>query len=444
MDGSVQEILNQAITAAERAFPEMRAMPAHRRRAILQAAHGRLAAEKDKFARLITSENQKPIRDSSGEVGRALFTLTLAVEEAGRMNGELLPMDLVEAGERRLGLVRRFPIGPIAAITPFNFPLNLVLHKVAPALASGNTVVVKPSPRTPQTAIELGRLFQESGLPDGALTVLPPEACGADVAVAMACDPRFKMLTFTGSADVGWSLKAKAGKKRVVLELGGNSGTIVHSDADLEHAVGRIVAGGFGFSGQSCVAVQRVFVERGVYRQFLELIVPRVRQLKVGDPFDETTDVGPMIDLPAAERAESWIQEAVAQGAKLLAGGGRDGRMIAPAVLVDTRSEMLVNCREVFAPLVTVTPYDRFEEALDLVNQTNFGLHAGVFTRDNARIFKAFETLEVGGVIVNDVPTYRVDHMPYGGAKDSGFGREGIRYAIEEMTEPRIMVLNLC
>jgi len=314
---------------------------------------------------------------------------------------------------------------------------------VAPALASGNTMVVKPSPRTPQTAAELGKLFSECGLPDGALAVLPAESCGAEVAVAMATDPRFKMLTFTGSAEVGWSLKARAGKKRVTLELGGNSGTIVHSDADLAFAVGRVMAGGFAFSGQSCVAVQRIFVERPVYNRFLELLTPRVRQLKVGDPFDDATDVGPMIDLPAAERAEAWIQEAVTQGAKLLAGGRRDGRIIEPAILADTRPEMLVNCREVFATLVTVSAYDRFEDALALVNQTNFGLHAGVFTQDNARIFEAFETLEVGGVIVNDVPTYRIDHMPYGGAKDSGFGREGIRYAIEEMTEPRIMVLNL-
>jgi glyceraldehyde-3-phosphate dehydrogenase (NADP+) len=352
-------------------------------------------------------------------------------------------MDLVEAGERRLGLVRRFPIGPIAAITPFNFPLNLVLHKVAPALASGNTVVVKPSPRTPQTAAELGRLFAESGLPEGALTVLPPEACGAEIAVAMAGDPRFKMLTFTGSAEVGWALKARAGKKRVVLELGGNSGAIVHGDADLEYAAGRIVAGGFAFAGQSCVSVQRIFVERGVYPCLLELLTARVRQLKVGDPFEETTDVGPMIDLAAAERAEAWIQEAAGQGALVVTGGRRDGRLLEPCILTNTRPEMVVNCREVFAPLVTVTPYDSFDEALALVNGSNFGLHAGVFTRDNARIFQAFETLEVGGVIVNDVPTYRVDHMPYGGSKDSGFGREGLRYAMEEMTEPRIMVLNL-
>lgn len=443
MDQGVQAILNEAITAAERAFPEVRGMPAHRRRSILQAAHERLGACRERFAQLITSENQKPIRDSRAEVSRAMFTLTLAIEEAGRMNGELLPMDLVEAGERQLGLVRRFAIGPIAAITPFNFPLNLVMHKVAPALASGNTIVVKPSPRTPQTAAELGKLFDGTGLPDGALMVLPPESCGADVAVAMACDPRFKMLTFTGSAEVGWSLKAQAGKKRVTLELGGNSGTIIHSDADLDHAVGRILAGGFAFSGQSCVSVQRIFVERSVYDRFLELLTPRVRQLKVGDPASETTDVGPMIDLPAAERAEAWVAEAVAQGATLRAGGHRDGRTFEPTVMVDTRPEMLVNCREVFAPLVTVTAYDQFEEALALVNRSNFGLHAGVFTRDNRRIFEAFEKLEVGGVIVNDVPTYRVDHMPYGGAKDSGFGREGLRYAIEEMTEPRIMVMNL-
>ena len=432
--------LDAAIGAAEAAFPQMRRMPAYRRSAVLMQLRDRLGAERERFARLITAEAGKPIRDARTEVGRALLTLTIAAEEAKRIEGELLPLDVAEAGEGRLGLTRRFPIGPVGAITPFNFPLNLVLHKLAPAIAAGNTLVLKPSPRTPLTALALAELAAGSDLPQGALQVLPG---GAEIGQAMAADPRLKMLTFTGSASVGWALKAKAARKKVTLELGGNCAAVIHNDTELEYAAQRVAAGGFGYSGQSCVSVQRVFVHAEVYETFLGVLLSIVERLRVGDPAEESTDIGPMIDLAAAERAENWVREAQEAGARVLAGGHRHDALFEPTVLVDTDPRMKVNCQEAFAPLLTVSPYEDFADALRRVNDSPYGLHAGVFTRDNGRIFQAFDTLETGGVIINDVPTYRVDHMPYGGMKDSGFGREGARYAIEEMTERKILVLNL-
>ena len=411
--------LDAAIERARAAFAEMRRLPAHRRSAILAGVSARLDAERERFARLITAECGKPIREARGEV---------------------IPMDIAPAGEGRVALTRRFPLGVIGAITPFNFPLNLVLHKVTPALAAGNTVVLKPSPRTPLTALALAELFAQAGLPDGALVVV---SGGADVGQAMARDGRLKLLTFTGSAAVGWGLKAAAGKKKVTLELGGNCGAVVHADADLKHAAQRIAVGGFTFAGQSCVSVQRVFVHAGACEKLLSLLLPMVSGLRVGDPADEATDVGPMIDLAAAERAEAWVREAVEGGAKVLAGGRREGSLFWPTVLTRTAPAMKVNCQEVFAPVVTVSTYENFGEALRAVNDSPYGLHAGVFTRDVKLSFQAFEELEVGGVVVNDVPTYRVDHMPYGGMKDSGTGREGLRYAIEEMTETKILILNL-
>ena len=434
------EDLDDAIRAAEAAFPQMRRMPAYRRSAVLMQLRDRLGAERERFAGLITAEAGKPIRDARTEVARALLTLTIAAEEAKRIEGELLPLDVAEAGEGRLGLTRRFPIGPVGAITPFNFPLNLVLHKLAPAIAAGNTLVLKPSPRTPLTALALAELAAGSDLPQGALQVLPG---GAEIGQAMAADPRLKMLTFTGSAAVGWALKAKAARKKVTLELGGNCAAVIHNDAEMEYAAQRVAAGGFGYSGQSCVSVQRVFVHAEVYETFLGVLLSIVERLRVGDPAEESTDIGPMIDLAAAERAESWVREAQEAGARLLAGGRRHHAMFEPTVLVDTDPRMKVNCQEAFAPLLTVSPYEDFADALRRVNDSPYGLHAGVFTRDNGRIFQAFDTLETGGVIVNDVPTFRVDHMPYGGVKDSGTGREGLRYAIEEMTERKILVLNL-
>jgi glyceraldehyde-3-phosphate dehydrogenase (NADP+) len=432
--------LERAIKSAEEAFEQMRALPAFQRSAMLAALRDRLAGEKEKIARLITREAGKPIRESRVEVERAILTLTIAAEEAKRLGGEVIPLDVAPAGAGRLGILRRFPIGPIAAVTPFNFPLNLVLHKVAPALASGNTVIVKPSPRTPLTALALEELAGGCGLPSGALKVLPG---GAEMAQAMAAHPGLKMLTFTGSAPVGWALKQKAYRKKVTLELGGNSGVIVHSDADVDYAAQRIVAGAFAYAGQSCISVQRVLVQAEVYDQLLERLLPRARNLRVGDPLDEATDVGPMIDEAAAERAEAWVREAVDAGARVLAGGRRKGNFFHPTVLAETAPEMKVNCQEAFAPLLTVNLYEDFAEAVRRLNDSPYGLQAGVFTHDTRRIFDAFERIETGGVIINDVPTYRIDHMPYGGMKESGFGREGLRYAIEEMTEPKLLVLNL-
>ncbi len=432
--------LHAATTAAEAAFAETRRMPSYKRSAVLLHLRDRLSAERERFARLVTAESGKPIREARTEVGRALLTLTTAAEEAKRITGEVLPLDVAEIGEGRLGILRRFPIGPVGAITPFNFPLNLVTHKLGPAIAAGNPVVLKPSPRTPLTALALAVLAADSDLPQGALQVLPG---GAQIGQAMAADPHLKMLTFTGSAAVGWDLKAQAGKKKVTLELGGNCGVVIHDDADVDFAAQRVVAGGFANAGQSCVSVQRIFVHAQVYDDFLGHLLPLVEKLRLGDPAEESTDLGPMIDLAAAQRAESWVQEAVDAGARLLTGGRRQGLLFEPTVLVETAAQMKVNCQEVFAPLVTVTPYEDFLDAIHRVNDTPYGLQAGVFTRDAGRIFQAFDMIETGGIMINDVPTYRVDHMPYGGMKDSGLGREGLRYAIEEMTERKILVLNL-
>ncbi len=332
------------------------------------------------------------------------------------------------------------PLGLIYAITPFNFPLNLVAHKVAPALAAGNTTVQKPSPKTPLCSLLLAEIAREAGMPPGALNVIN---CSNERAAQLAADQRFRMLTFTGSAAVGWQLKANAGKKRVTLELGGNAGCIVHRDADLELAVKRCLVGGFSYAGQSCISVQRIFVHRAVKDRFLSALVDGVKALRVGDPLEETTDVGPMITEETAQRVESWVKEAVSGGARLLTGGKREGAIVHPAVLTDTRPEMPVNCQEVFGPVVTVEAYDSFQKTLAAVNDSPFGLQAGVFTSDLKLAFQAFDELQVGGVMVNDVPTFRADHMPYGGTKDSGTGREGARYAIEEMTDRKLLVLNL-
>jgi glyceraldehyde-3-phosphate dehydrogenase (NADP+) len=349
-------------------------------------------------------------------------------------------MDLQAFAAGRWAMVRRFPLGPIAAITPFNFPLNLVAHKWAPALATGCTIVHKPASQTPFSSLLLAELVEQAGWPAGALNVLPLSSRDAERLVA---DERLKILSFTGSVAVGWDLKKKAGKKRVTLELGGNAGVIVHHDADLEYAADRCSTGGFSYAGQSCISVQRIFVHSSVMNGFLAAFLPRVQKLNMGDPLEEATDVGPMISEADAQRAEEWINEATAAGAQLLCGGKRNGPLLEPTVLTGTRPEQLVNCREVFAPVVTVEPYDDFEEAVRRVNDSLYGLQAGVFTRDTKLLFQAYEELEVGGVIAGDVPTFRIDHMPYGGVKDSGLGREGLRYAIEEMTEQKILVVNM-
>jgi glyceraldehyde-3-phosphate dehydrogenase (NADP+) len=336
--------------------------------------------------------------------------------------------------------VRRFPLGPVAGITPFNFPLNLVAHKVAPAIAAGCPMVLKPAPQTPLTALLLAEAVQQAGWPDGGLNVLPLSNEDAGLLVT---DERIKLISFTGSAAVGWQIKNNCGKKKVVLELGGNAGVVVHSDADLAYAADRCVVGSFAYAGQTCISVQRILVERSVCGKFTDLLLEGARKLKSGDPLDDTSDLGPMIRESDAIRATDWVQEAVRGGARLLCGGQRRGSILEPTILTGTRPEMKVNCLEVFAPVVTVEPYDDFNQALKQINNSPYGLQAGLFTRDAKLIFNAYEELEVGALVAGDVPAFRIDHMPYGGIKDSGLGREGLRYAIEDMTEPKLLVMNL-
>jgi acyl-CoA reductase-like NAD-dependent aldehyde dehydrogenase len=373
------------------------------------------------------------------EVDRAVFTFRVAAEESVRIGGEWLPLDWRPGWAGRSAILRRFPLGPVAAITPFNFPLNLVAHKVAPAIAAGCSMVLKPAPKTPLCALMLAEIVQQAGWPAGALNVL---CLSNQDAEAMAADDRFKLLTFTGSGAVGWMLKSKAGKKRVALELGGNAAVIVHSDADVAHAAEACALGGFSYAGQSCISVQRIYLHRSVLDEFVSVLVDRVEKLKVGNPLDEATDVGPMINEAAALRVEEWIGEAQQDGARILTGGKRDGSMFYPTVLTNARPDMRVVCEEVFAPVVVVEPYDDFPAALRAVNNSRYGLQAGLFTNDARLIQAAYETLDVGGLMVNDTPTFRADQMPYGGVRDSGVGREGLRSAIEEMTELKLLVMN--
>ena len=429
-----------AVQSSVEGAAAMRRLSGYARSTLLAHAAQALQARQEEFARTMTAEAGKPLTDARREVGRAIQTLSIAGEEAKRIGGEVVPLDWSPGMESYWGVTRRFPIGPILGITPFNFPLNLVVHKVAPALAAGNSILIKPAPQTPLTALLLGDLLLKAGVPPGGLNILP---CDNTVAEQLVVDPRFKLLSFTGSAPVGWMLKAKCGKKKVVLELGGNAAVIIEPDADLEYAAQRCVTGGFTYAGQTCISVQRIFVHESVVESFTEQLMPRVRGLATGDPGDERTVVGPLIDAGAAQRIEGWIGEAVAQGARLLSGGSREGSVVRPTVLSQVNAAMNVSCREVFGPLVTITPYREFEAALKAVNDSDYGLQAGVFTNNIGRIFQAFEQLEVGGVLANEIPTFRADHMPYGGIKDSGIGREGLRYAIEDMTEPKLLVVNL-
>ncbi|MBM4120679.1 MAG: aldehyde dehydrogenase family protein [Nitrospira sp.] len=431
---------DDAIAAAAAAAPVMRALPAHVRAAALLKIAQLLTARQEEIARTMTAESGKPITDARREVGRAGQTFTIAAEEAKRLSGDVIPMDLTPGMERHVGISRRVPIGPVLGITPFNFPLNLVAHKIAPCFAAGNPMVLKPAPQTPLTALLLAEIVLETDLPPGVLSVVP---CENAVAEQMVADERFKVVSFTGSAAVGWMLKAKSGKKRVLLELGGNAGVIVEPDADVELAAARCAVGGYAYSGQTCISVQRIFAHESVYDRFVDSLVAKVQALPSGDPAQEATVIGPLIDEAAAKRVEQWIQEAVAQGARLLTGGRRAGSVVEATVLVDVTPAMKVSCREVFGPVVTVSRYKTFASALASLNDSDYGLQAGVFTHNVDRIFRAYCDLEVGAVLANEIPTFRADHMPYGGVKNSGLGREGVRYAIEEMTELKMLVLNL-
>ncbi|MFO7890404.1 MAG: aldehyde dehydrogenase family protein [bacterium] len=431
--------VERSIESSVRGFQKSRKFPTYKRSQLLASAASTIDKRKEELAALLCRESGKPIKFAKAEVQRAVSTLSIASEEATRIVGETVPLDITEKAGDRLGIVRRFPVGPIAGITPFNFPLNLVCHKVAPALAAGNTISIKPATATPLSALTLGEIFLENDILPGFLNVIP---CSSQTADKLVTDPRIKMITFTGSAEVGWNLKSEAGKKKVCLELGGNAAVVIEPDCDIKTAVQRSILGGFAFSGQVCISVQRIFVHEKIFDEFTESFLREVKKLILGDPLSEKTDIGPMIDEGAAIRTEEWVKEATDKGGKILTGGERDGNMFAPTVLTNVPAEARVCSAEVFAPVVVMEKYTSFEDALDKVNDSVFGLQAGVFTRDIDKAFRAFNTIEVGGVIINDVPTFRVDSMPYGGVKESGFGREGVKYALEEMTELKIMVVN--
>ena len=436
---ATEQDYEDAVTAAESAFEEMRRLGTYERAQILQKLTDGLKAREEEIARMIAQEAGKPLRDARAEAARGVFTFQTAVEEAKRIGGEVIPLDLMASSAGRFGITRRFPIGPIAGISPFNYPLNLALHKIAPAIAAGNTIVLKPPTRDPLTMLLVAEILADAGLPKGAVSVMPMDRATGD---RLVTDDRFKLLSFTGSPAVGWDMKNRAGKKKVVLELGGNAGVIVDQDANLDFAASRIRTGAFSYAGQVCISVQRAYIHRSRFEEFSNKLVEQIQAMKIGDPLDEATDLGPMIDNKAAQRTEEWVKQAVEEGAHILIGGKAEGRFFQPTVLTDPRSTSFVCSREAFAPLVNLFPFDDFEEALTEVNDSVFGLQAGVFTANLEHALHAFETLEVGGVMINDIPTYRIDHMPYGGVKDSGLSREGLRYSIEDMTEPRLMVVN--
>ncbi|GAB4521814.1 MAG: aldehyde dehydrogenase family protein [Anaerolineae bacterium] len=435
-----QQDMEDAIVAAQKGFEVTRKLPSHKRTEILERLHDLMKARFDEFVETMIMEGGKNRKTAVGEMTRALQTIKVSAEEARRINGEVFSIDWTPAGENRQGFTKRVPIGIVLGITPFNYPVNLACHKIGPVIASGNALILKPAEKTPLSSVLLAQCILEAGYPPEALSML--NAWGKDTEY-LVTDDRIAMLSFTGSVSVGWMLKGKAGRKRVALELGGNAGLVVHNDADLGQAVSQAVAGGFANAGQNCIAVQRILIQRDIFEEFTDRFIEGVKSLKMGDPRDAATDIGPMITLKEAERAEAWVNEAVAAGAAMLYGGPREGAMFPPVVLGQTTEEMRVNCAEVFAPVVTLRPYDSWDDAVAIINDSAFGLQAGIFTNDMKRIMDAWERIDVGGLQVNSVSTFRVDHMPYGGVKQSGYGREGVKYAIEEMTELRLMVLNL-
>ena len=432
------EDVETAVQRAVLAFEKTRVIPTFTRVAILRTVAAELERRRDDLARTIAAEAGKPLKAARAEAERAAATFSAAAAALEAQKGEMLPLDVNAASLGRWGIVKRVPLGPVLAITPFNFPLNLTSHKVAPAIAVGAPVVQKPASKTPLSALALREIVLEAGWPADAYVVLPISGAAAE---GLVLDPRLPVVSFTGSGAVGWRLKSLVPKKRVALELGGNAAVVVHSDADLDDAARRTASGAFSYAGQSCISVQRALVHRPVLEAFREKLLAAASTLVVGDPLDEKTDVGPMIAPAEAARVEAWIVEAVAGGATALLGGTRLGECLHPTILANTTPSMKVEGQEVFAPVVTLNAYDDFEEALRRVNDSKYGLQAGVFTRDLARIQRAFDVLEVGAVLANDVPTWRADRMPYGGVKESGSGREGPAYAMEEFTEPRLLVI---
>jgi acyl-CoA reductase-like NAD-dependent aldehyde dehydrogenase len=436
-----KEDVDAAIDAAERAEDVMADMPAYKRAEILLKTAALLRERSDDLAKTIAAEAGKALKFARAEVDRAISTFTIAAEEAKRLHGETIPLDAVPAGEGYFGFWTRRPVGVIAAISPFNFPLNLVAHKVAPALASGNTLVLKPASTTPLAAVKLCQILQEAGLPAGAINLVI--GSGGTVGEWLVTDPRVDKITFTGSPDVGRHILSVAGIKKVTLELGNTSPVVVAPDADLDFVAKRCAVGAYYNSGQVCISVQRIYSEKSVYEPFSEKFVKATEAMVVGDPLDERVDVGPMIDSKEVDRIEDWVKEAQTSGAKVLTGGKRDGTVYYPTVLADVHEDMKVIAEEAFAPVASIISSDDFESALKQANDTKFGLQVGVFTNDVNRVFKAVRRLNFGGVIVNDTPNFRADHMPYGGNRQSGLGREGVKFAMEDMTNIQLVAIRL-
>jgi acyl-CoA reductase-like NAD-dependent aldehyde dehydrogenase len=430
-----------AILAAERAFIKWKEAPAYFRAEILENVVSLLKQQKEECARIIAKEAAKPIKTARAEVERTIMTYLFAAQEARRIHGETIPLDAAPGGENRVTYTIREPIGVIAAITPFNFPMNLVAHKVGPALAAGNTVVLKPASQTPLSAYKMAELFHEAGLPSGVLNVVT--GSGQTVGDEVMKNDRIKMITFTGSPSVGKYIKENAGLKRVTLELGSNSALIIDENTKLDAIIPRVVTGAFSFQGQVCISIQRIYVHQSLFQSFVEAFVQETEKLKIGDPLDEETDLSAMISKADVKRAKSWVEEAVANGAKVAYGSQAGARMMKPTILLNVARDEKISCQEVFAPVVHVNSFEQFKDAIDEVNNSDFGLQAGVYTSNLPHAFQAIKELNVGGVMINDIPTFRVDHMPYGGVKLSGMGREGIKYAIEEMTEVKLVSFKL-
>lgn len=427
----------EAVTAAQTAQSKLWELPVFERYRILQQVSAGILAHRDEFAAIMAREAGKPWKTAQAEVERAAQTFVVAAEEAKRLPGEVLSLDWHPSAANKDAIVKYFPIGLIAGISPFNFPLNLVAHKVAPAIAAACPIILKPASKTPISALLLAKIIHEAGLPHGALSVLPMDRQTGN---RLVTDPRFKLLSFTGSPEIGWQMKRDAGKKKVVLELGGNAALLIDKDADVGLVVGKAVTGAFSYAGQSCIHTQRIFVEASLFDNFVKQFCAKLSELKIGDPELPATDLSVMIDEGNAKRIESWVDDAVSNGAILLAGGKRQGSFYAPTALTNTLNSMKVCKLEAFAPVVVIEPFTDFKQAVASINDSNFGLQAGVFSFDSRKIRYAFEHLQVGGVIINDVPTFRADHMPYGGVKDSGLGREGPKYAMLDMLEPKLLV----
>jgi acyl-CoA reductase-like NAD-dependent aldehyde dehydrogenase len=434
------EIINRSICKAEECFTKLKRLSSYEKYEILKFISDEIIKNKSHFATLICKEAAKPIKYANSEVDRAAQTFLIAAEECKRISAEVISLDWTPAGKNKEGIVKYFPVGLVSAISPFNFPLNLAVHKIAPAIAAGCPIILKPSSKTPLSTLLLAQIIDKSALPKGAFSVLP---CSRTTGNLLVEDNRFKLLTFTGSPEIGWKMKQRSGKKKVVLELGGNAGVIISTSANIKMAVEKAIIGAFAYSGQVCIHTQRILVHESVFETFTKLFCETIAGLKIGDPMLNNTDISCMIDEHNNKRVLSWINEAVTEGAKILCGGMIEGGILLPTVLTHTKENQKVNCEEVFGPVVTIEKFTQFNEAISTLNNSRFGLQAGLFTDSQKEINYAFNNLEVGGVIINDVPTYRADHMPYGGVKDSGLGREGVKYAMMDMLEAKILVKDI-